>query len=135
MFKRIIAGVMCASLALGGLASCSASGRDKNEKLSIVCTIFPEYDWTKELLGSHSNEADMTYLLNSGEELHSYQPSADDIITISDCDIFIYVGGGSDEWVEDALKNRRNKDMKIKNNCNQEEVLLLSATSKSKPNL
>ena len=113
MFKRIIAGAMCASLALGGLASCSASGRDKNEKLSIVCTIFPEYDWTKELLGSHSNEADLTYLLNSGEELHSYQPSADDIITISDCDIFIYVGGESDEWVEDALKNRRNKDMKV----------------------
>lgn len=54
-------------------------------------------------------------LLDNGVDLHSYQPTADDIVKISDCDLFIYVGGESDGWVEDALKNATNKDMKVVN--------------------
>lgn len=54
-------------------------------------------------------------LLDNGVDLHSYQPTADDIIKISDCDLFIYVGGESDGWVEDALKEAANKDMQVIN--------------------
>ena len=54
-------------------------------------------------------------LLDNGVDLHSYQPTADDIVKISDCDLFIYVGGESEGWVEDALKNSANKDRKVIN--------------------
>lgn len=86
-----------------------------SEPLSVVCTIFPEYDWVREILGGHIENAELTYLLDSGVDLHSYQPTADDMMKISDCDLFIYVGGESDEWVEDALAESVNKDMKVIN--------------------
>lgn len=85
------------------------------EKLKIVTTIFPEYDWVKQILGEESSNADLTMLLDDGVDLHSYQPTAEDITKISDCDLFIYVGGESDAWVDDALKEAVNKNMKVIN--------------------
>lgn len=73
---------------------------ETNDKLQIVCTIFPLYDWTKEIVG---DAADVTLLLNNGTDLHSYQASTSDIAAISSCDILLYVGGTSDRWVEDVL--------------------------------
>lgn len=86
-----------------------------SKSFSIVCTIFPEYDWVKEILGNHADNVELTYLLDNGVDLHSYQPTADDMMKISTCDLFIYVGGESDEWVEDALADATNKDMKVIN--------------------
>ena len=71
-----------------------------NEKLKIVTTIFPEYDWVMNILGDNPAGAEVTMLLENGVDLHSYQPTADDILKISTCDMFVYVGGESDEWVE-----------------------------------
>ena len=88
---------------------------EESDKLSIVTTIFPEYDWVREILGDQADSADLTMLLDNGVDLHSYQPTADDIAKISDCDLFIYVGGESDGWVDDALKNASNKNMKVVN--------------------
>lgn len=85
------------------------------EKLKIVTTIFPEYDWVKQILGEESSNAELTMLLDDGVDLHSYQPTAEDITKISDCDLFIYVGGESDAWVDDALKEAVNKNMKVIN--------------------
>lgn len=87
-------------------------------KLKIVTTIFPEYDWVKSILGNQTENVELTMLLDNGVDLHSYQPTADDIAKISDCDLFIYVGGESDGWVDDALKNAVNKDMKVINLLN-----------------
>ena len=84
-----------------------------DEKIKIVTTIFPEYDWVREILGDKGDSAEITMLLDNGVDLHSYQPTADDIIKLSDCDLFVYVGGESDEWVEDALKSAANKDRKV----------------------
>ena len=84
-------------------------------KLSVVCTIFPEYDWVKEIVGDHSDNVEVTYLLDSGVDLHNYQPTTDDIVKISACDLFIYVGGESDKWAEEALAQSANKDMKAIN--------------------
>lgn len=86
-----------------------------NEKIKVVTTIFPEYDWVKEIAGDELKNIDLTMLLDNGVDLHSYQPTADDIMKISECDLFIYVGGESDEWVDDALKEATNKNMKVIN--------------------
>lgn len=94
-------------------AQASAQQTAGDDRISIVCTIFPEYDWVKQIMGSSAANAEITYLLDSGIDLHNYQPSADDIIKISDCDMFIYVGGESDEWAEKAAENASNKDMKV----------------------
>lgn len=69
----------------------------------------------REILGDKADHAEVTMLLDNGVDLHSYQPTADDIIKISDCDLFLYVGGESDGWVEDALKEATNQNMKVIN--------------------
>lgn len=124
-FKRVFAVFFCLLLSAGILGGCgkaassaasvpSASQSD-DKPLKIVTTIFPEYDWVREILGDKADNAELTMLLDNGVDLHSYQPTADDIIKISDCDLFIYVGGESDGWVEDALKEATNKDMQVIN--------------------
>ena len=85
------------------------------ESIQIVTTIFPEYDWVMSILGDNPAGAGVTMLLDSGVDLHSYQPTADDILKISTCDLFVYVGGESDEWVEGALQEAVNEDMVIIN--------------------
>ena len=85
------------------------------DKLSIVTTIFPEYDWVNQILGEQAQNAEVTLLLDSGVDLHSYQPTADDIVTISTCDMFIYVGGHSDDWVAEVLAQAKNENMIVIN--------------------
>ncbi len=82
-------------------------------KTKVVVTIFPIYDWAREI--TKGTDTDITMLLDNGTDLHSYNPSVRDIAKISDADVFIYVGGESDKWVEAALKNVRNKNMKSVN--------------------
>ena len=101
--KKFIALVLCAVMLAGTLSGCASEDVRKSGRISIVTTVFPIYDWCREILGDQQSGADLTMLLDSGVDLHSYQPTAADIIRISDCDVFIYVGGESDEWVEDAL--------------------------------
>lgn len=111
--KKIISTILTAALALSTFAACSNDLKKDTDKLSIVTTIFPEYDWTRNVLGD--KEADLTLLLDKGVDLHSYQPTTEDILKIATCDMFIYVGGESDEWVEDALKQSQNENMKVIN--------------------
>ena len=121
--KKFVSIVMACILMAGCIMGCGAvnspvadenneGGFDKKGP-SIVVTIFPEYDWVMNILGENPANADVTMLLDKGVDLHSFQPSAEDIMNISKCDLFIYVGGESDEWVEDALKEAVNKDMKV----------------------
>ena len=67
------------------------------------------------VLGEQAENAEVSMLLDNGVDLHSYQPTADDIVRISGCDLFIYVGGESDEWVRDALQEATNKNMTVIN--------------------
>ena len=117
--KKITALLLALFMLVGVLAGCGKQNdTNQTDKLSIVTTIFPEYDWVREILGDKADNADnaeITMLLDNGVDLHSYQPTADDIVKISDCDLFIYVGGESDEWVEDALRNAANRNMKVIN--------------------
>ena len=114
--KKITALLLALFMLVGALAGCGKQNdTNQTDKLSIVTTIFPEYDWVREILGDKADNAEITMLLDNGVDLHSYQPTADDIVKISDCDLFIYVGGESDEWVEDALRNAANGNMKVIN--------------------
>ena len=121
--KKYISILLAAVMAVCCLSACgqnnsntNTQAKDNNDKqVKVVTTIFPEYDWVKEIAGDEVSDMDLTMLLDNGVDLHSYQPTADDIMKISDCDLFIYVGGESDAWVEDALKEAVNKDMKVIN--------------------
>ncbi|MBR6004543.1 MAG: zinc ABC transporter substrate-binding protein [Lachnospiraceae bacterium] len=118
--KRVIVCLLMALVMMLSLAGCgkdmpSKVNAEGVKKISIVTTIFPEYDWVMSLLGDNPAGVQVTMLLDNGVDLHSYQPTAADIIKISECDMFVYVGGESDEWVEDALKEAVNKDMIVVN--------------------
>lgn len=107
--KRMIALALCLVFVLGALAGCT--GKVKNsDKLKVIVTIYPIYDWVKNIVGDSEN-VEVSLLMDSGVDLHSFQPTAKNITDISASDVFIYVGGESDEWVKDVLKEAVNKDM------------------------
>ena len=112
--KKSIPMLFASVLMCAGLSACNTPNTN-TDKLEIVTTIFPEYDWTREILGKNPANAEVTMLLDNGVDLHSYQPTAQDIVKISGCDLFIYVGGESDEWVDRALEQSTNKDMVVIN--------------------
>lgn len=119
MLKKYSSLLLCALMVFCSFTACSSvskttSEQENGEKLSIVTTIFPEYDWVHQIIGEN-DYADVTMLLDSGVDLHSYQPTADDIVTVATCDLFIYVGGESDQWVDDALQETMNTDMVVIN--------------------
>lgn len=114
--KKILALLLALWIPAAVLFGCAPQDDSAaSNKLNIVTTIFPAYDWVREILGAETDRAEITMLLDSGVDLHSYQPTVDDIVKISDCDLFLYVGGESDGWVEDALKNAPNKDRTVIN--------------------
>ncbi|MCL2224477.1 MAG: metal ABC transporter substrate-binding protein [Defluviitaleaceae bacterium] len=77
---------------------------------NIVTTIFPLYDWTRVILGSNPGRIGVRYLLESGVDLHFYTPSIQDIAAISASDLFLWVGGKSDDWVLNAMANPANEN-------------------------
>ena len=108
---------MIYSLAVCLLMAMPAAAKENTprEPLQIVTTIFPLYDWITNIVGDDADSVDVTMLLDNGVDFHSYQPTADDMLTISTCDLFIYVGGESDGWVTDALHEAVNEDMVVVN--------------------
>lgn len=126
IFGLVMASVLTVSAFCGCGASRMAADSDQKEEsvpknaanaaaYSIVCTTFPQYDWIRNIIGDDSDKFQLTMLLDQGTDLHSYQPTAEDIAKIADADMFVYVGGESDGWVESALKEATNKDMKVVN--------------------
>ncbi|MCL1917122.1 MAG: metal ABC transporter substrate-binding protein [Peptococcaceae bacterium] len=107
-FASIILVVLLLLTALSGCHQGDKADKVQDKKISIVCTIFPPYDWVRQILGDQADDMDLTLLLNNRVDLHSYQPSVEDIVKISTCDLFIYVGGESDQWVETMLKEPSN---------------------------
>ena len=113
--KKTFLGLIILTLLTTSVFAKAKKTEKNSNKLKVVTTIFPEYDWTREILGDKASNVELTLLLGNGVDLHSYQPSIQDIAKISTADIFIYVGGESDGWVADALKNAKNKNMKVIN--------------------
>ena len=110
--KKFIAGVIALVMLFTFMFAGTSFAEEK--KLSVVTTIFPVYDWVREVVGGSDN-VEITMLLDNGVDLHSYQPTAQDIMKVATCDGFVYVGGESDEWVEDALAESVNPEMVVVN--------------------
>ncbi len=109
--------IKCLSLLLSAtmiavmFSGCSGKITDNdNKKISIVATIFPQYDFARRIAG---DKAEVKMLLKPGMEAHSYEPSPKDIIGISKCDLFLNVGGESESWLDSVLESADNPDMKI----------------------
>lgn len=96
--------IMCISV-----SGCSSKEK-KDDKITVLCTIFPQYDWLHNITKDTEN-IEISLLVRNGSDLHNYQPSVDDIVKISECDVFIFVGGESDGWVYEAIEQSDNKDM------------------------
>ena len=114
--KKKFSLIFVAFMIVCSLCACTSESRENvaaNDGIRIVTTIFPEYDWVMNVLGENPAGAEVVMLAGNGVDLHSFQPSVDDILKISTCDLFIYVGGESDEWVKDALAEAANKDMEV----------------------
>lgn len=106
--KNIAKSVLC-------LLLLSAASLSFAAKKSIVCVTFPGYDWVLNILGGNASKFNVSLLQDNGTDLHSYQPSVKDLAKVSNCDMLVYVGGESDEWVEKAVSNARNKSMVVVN--------------------
>ncbi len=106
--KKNIAGIVALVMLFTFIFAGASLAEEK--KINVVTTIFPVYDWVREVVGDSDN-VEITMLLDNGVDLHSYQPTAQDIMKVATCDVFAYVGGESDEWVEDALAEAVNPDM------------------------
>lgn len=131
--KRIFF-LMTAAIALLSFSSCKSKKQteniSQNSKKLIVCTIFPQYDWCREILGSKADNFNLVLLLDKGTDLHSFQPTFADIAKVSSSDLFVYIGGESDNWVSDALKEAKNKNLadlnlmeKLGNDVKEEELV------------
>lgn len=105
--KKLMALVcaFAATLCGGSLGGCSFT----DDSPAIVCTVFAEYDWVRAVLGEH-DEYEVKLLQDGGTDMHSYQPTVSDIAAIAECELFIYVGGESDSWVESALSSTYNEE-------------------------
>ena len=99
--KRLLTFIIVAALALS-LAGCGGEPVEEDTGVSVVATVFAPYDFARELVGDSGT---VSMLLPPGSEAHSYEPTPKDIIEIQNCDVFIYVGGVSDAWVEDVLES------------------------------
>ena len=104
--KRFILIILAFLIPAALLSGCSGNERNQSGKISIVTTIFPQYDWVRQIIGEENTDKfDLTFLINNRVDLHSYNPSVQDIAKIKTSDVFIYTGGHSDNWVKDALKD------------------------------
>ncbi len=94
----------------GDTSATSMPGGSKS--LRVVTTIFPLYDWAREVISGVGN-VELVWLQDTGVDLHSYQPTAEDMLLLSSCDLFITIGGVSDDWTEGALQEAVNPDMEV----------------------
>ena len=109
---RILTAAIFVAMIVPLVFSCSKKepSGGKKDGISIVATIFPEYDWVRQICGSNE-KINLSLLMKNGVDMHSFTPTTKDMINLSTCDILIYVGGESDAWIQSALKNKTNKNL------------------------
>ncbi len=134
MIKKITAVLLALTVFVTAFCACGENG-NKSDRLKIVCTVFPYYDWVRNIVKDTENY-DLVLLLDSGTDPHSFQPSAADIVTVSTADIFIYTGGESDSWVEDVLKTSKGEDtevLKLTDCLGEERLLCVEESNETQP--
>lgn len=103
------------SIVLFSLISCKPAKKDSSNKIKILSTYFPQYDWTRSITGGLENETIQTLLIKNGLDLHYYQPDQNDISQLTSYDLLIYIGGESDKWIDDILSSSEDKPSRILN--------------------
>lgn len=106
--SRIVSLIAILVLMCSGMFSGCSFKTSSENGTTIVCTIFPIYDWAKEITKGMDN-VNVVLLAKNGSDMHSFQPTVQDMVTIADSNIFIYVGGESEEWIEDCLSQNPNE--------------------------
>ena len=91
----------------------SDAGESAAGKPSIICTAFPQYDWTLQILGSRADQFSVVLLNHQGADMHSFQPTAANMVSMANCDLFIHMGGYSESWVPAALESAGNPDAAV----------------------
>ena len=109
--KKVISLLLAVLMLAGTLCGCSAAP-DGTGKLKIVCTVFPLYDWMRQLTAG-SDGVELILIADNGVDMHSYQPTTGDIVDISTCDMLVYTGGQSDEWVDEIVERSGNGHMTV----------------------
>ena len=110
MRKKIICIFLVLCFAFS-LCSCDTSNNEKDsDKIKILCTLFPQYDWIRNITAGVDN-VEVSLIIANGTDPHSYQPTAADIMNISNCDMLVYVGGDSDTWVKKAIERSKNQSI------------------------
>ena len=110
MMKKILHILLVITATLLLICGCTQKTTKENDKLQVVVTAFPHYDFVRQIA---KDNVDLTMLIKPGNELHTYDPSPSDMAKISTCDIFIYTGGESDTWAKSILSSASNKDMTV----------------------
>ena len=111
MVKKIFAALLGLTLAVTS-AGCAGKTGNGGKGIKVVCATAPLYDWARQITQG-TDSTDLSLVIGNGTDLHSFQPSAADIISIKNADVFVYVGGESDGWIRDALKDSANKNQKV----------------------
>lgn len=111
MVKRIFAALTGLALVFS-MAGCAQKTETNSKGIKVVCATAPLYDWTKHITEG-TESCDLSLIIGNGTDLHSFQPSAADIVKIKNADVLVYVGGESDGWIRDALKETANKNQKV----------------------
>lgn len=91
-------------------AGCGELPEKRSGSLHVLCTVFPLYDWARNIAGE---AAEVSLLNENGADMHSYQPTAADIVRLHSCDVLIYTGGESEKWVADVIKSSENKNLRV----------------------
>ena len=106
-YKRLFGAIAALALAVltgcGAAAPASSATESGEEPLRVVATVFPAWDWLRELTAGQEGRVELTLLQSGGVDMHSYQPTARDLLTVQECDLLVCVGGQSDAWLERAL--------------------------------
>ena len=108
--KCAAAAILAAFMLLS--VGCGAPNVKRSGKINVLCTVFPLYDWARNIAG---NTAEVSLLNENGADMHSYQPTAADIVRLHSCDILIYTGGESEKWVAEVIKQSSNENLKALN--------------------
>ena len=121
--KKIISLILIVLILVSTICGCESN--ENQGKLKIVTTYFSAYDWVKNILGDKYSDTELILISDNGVDIHSYQPTADDIINIKTADIVITIGSSSDEWVSESLK-KDSESIKIINSLSVKDNQIIS---------
>ena len=108
--KRFLSLLLILIMTFICLTGCTEAPAEDSDKLNVVATIFPQYDFARQIA---KDFADIHMLIPPGGESHGFEPTTSDIIAISECDVFIYTGGESDTYIDTILETVNNDDMTV----------------------